>query len=167
MSERFGLFYSPKCPHCMKLIGKINENAAVKGLIDVIDIGKCSREDISHIRSVPTLQHEKTRQQFVGRKAYEQIDEMLKEHIDAFEMGFGTNTFSYVENESALCQGSTGYTYLTEEGFETGDIQTVNKSAPVRGGADSSQDMESKQNVDLEALMEARKNDIPTPVARA
>ena len=163
--ERYGLFYSPRCNHCKLLVDKIESNAHSKEAIDMINIDTIPKKAYSHLRSVPTLQNEKTRQHHIGKQAFEIVDNIIKENIDAFEMGFGTNGFSFVDNESALCQGNQGFTFLTKDGFDMPSAPGETSAEPDRVGKMTG-DKSDMQNVDLEKLIEQRRNEIPSSSQR-
>ena len=149
------LYMSPRCKHCNSLVQIINSNSELASQFNIVNIH--TQNIPPNIRTVPTVLVDKHKMA-CGRDAFTFVENERKLYLDAFEHGFGTNGFSYISNESALCENSTNFTYLTQDGFDTDHIKA--EDYQTREQASSSKKSE------LEMLMEKRKAEIPQPIKR-
>ena len=140
---------SKNCKFCQKMLGMINDEMMEQ--IEIVDV--LSSYAPPQIQSVPTiLQNRNIIKQ--GKSAFEFIESEKKLYLDAFEDGFGSNAYSFIENEEGLCSSTKPFTYINDnQKIETNEYN--NRESNV----------EQKKS-ELEILMEQRKNDIPQPIAR-
>ena len=150
MSEKKHILYmAANCNHCKKLLNMINEEMLEQ--IEIVDV--LSNYAPAQVQYVPTILQNRNIMQS-GKKAFEFIENEKKLYLDAFEDGFGTNGYSFIENDEGLCSSTKSFTYINDnQSIHTEEYNT--KEANV----------EQKKN-DLEMLMEKRKNEIPQPIAR-
>jgi hypothetical protein len=153
---KHALYFSPQCSHCNKLISVIESTAELKEQFEFVNIS--SGQPIpQQIRSVPTILIEKHKIAS-GRQAFAFVEEEKKLYLNAFEHGFG-NGFSYIESEG-LCENSSNFTYLTNEGFDMDRISADQSNYQTREQAST-----QKKN-ELESLIEQRNAEIPQALAR-
>ena len=150
------LYYSPQCNHCNKLCASINECSELNEQFEFINITEL-RQIPAQIKSVPTILIEKHKIVF-GRQAFGFVEEEKKLYLNAFEHGFGGG-FSYIESDG-LCENSSNFTYLTNEGFDTERISADQSSYQTRDQASN------ERKSELEALIEKRNAEIPQPISR-
>ena len=146
------LIVSKQCKHSQKLLQVLKGLSNVK--IKVNDISTLKQVPVE-LRSVPALIMENGKI-LHGKEAFMWIEAQASqasqtqmdnpENVNAFEFGFGTNNFSYIEGEG-LAEVNRPYTSI------------VGESAPKEM---------SHTDTRMQALMDARQQDahIPQPVQR-
>lgn len=149
------IFISTKCNFSTSLLNLMNEE--MKNMFEIVDVMKTRVPP--NIQSVPTILVDK-HQIKAGRQAFDFIQEEKKLYLNAFESGFGTNGFSYIESENSLCENTQPFTFLTQDGFQTEPIASDQSSFSTK------QQQKESQKSELEMLMEKRKQEIPQPISR-
>ena len=139
------LYFSNQCKFCKNLIAKIGESEDVANSIKMLDIQNCAVP--KGIASVPAIVDMSTSNVYVGKTAFELVETLVKKDINPFEMGFGSNTFSFVSDNRGLAQNSATFSYIGE-GQATVNTQPE-ETQSSRG-----------DSVDLEKLIEARNRDV-------
>lgn len=154
------LFYSPKCKHCNNLMNMINSNNFIKNKFTFENIHDTNHEQISNIRSVPTIfQHENSRF-LIGTKAYDYVKKELELNLNAFE---DYSTFSFISQPENALNNNSNFAFLTRDGYNVPNSIDSNLQANNNSGQSSK---EKAQNSAFEAYVEKRKNDIPQAIKR-
>ena len=157
MSSKHVLYFSERCKHCVNLINIIETVSDLKSQIDFVNV-ESGTPLPSIVKSVPTILIDKHKVA-AGRQAFAFIEEERKLYLDAFEHGFGSNQFSFIDTDG-LCEGNHTFTFLTNEGFQTERIS--NDQSPYVSRDQASQQRKSE----LEALIEKRNAEVPQPINR-
>lgn len=158
------IYISDKCPYSMKLLSMIKENGHLANMCSIHDIQKVDSIP-QGIKSVPTILDSRNKL-YCGNQAFEFISGMVpsksvsnnkpdNEMHDAFEFGFGTNAYSFL-NEDNGCHGSENFAYLSGEGFDCGN-----------SSSNSMSDNNSPQvNNEIDSLIQKRNMEVPQYVQR-
>lgn len=157
MPAKHVLYYSNRCTHCNKLLSIINNISELKEEFDLVNI-ESGTPLPSIIRSVPSILIEKNKLAS-GRQAFAFVEEERKLYLDAFEHGFGSNQYSYIDTDG-LCEGNKNFTFLTDEGFQTEHIAADQSPYVTREQASQSKKSE------LDDLIAKRNAEVPQPVNR-
>ena len=160
----YTVFYSPRCKHCVSLMKKIKEEKIPK--INAVNI---DQEVVNGIQSVPTIQSE-SGEIYVGKAAFNLI-EKLTEGIEAYEFGFGSGIYSSISQDDALCENQQQFTFLTPEGFDMDYTGAGSRGMSAQNpnqnpNQNEMSDKATKQNEELDKLIEARKRELPVPKQR-
>ena len=150
------IFYSQKCNHCVKLLNIIQSNNQLKGTFILENIHDSKNNLMNTIKSVPTIFSQKTKQLYIGKKAFDFVENELNLNLNAFE---DYSSFSYIENAESASNSGSSFAYLLGDGYDVPNSNQVNNSQ-------NSNSKEKKQNDAYEAFMEKRKLDIPAPLKR-
>ena len=151
------IFYSQKCNHCVKLLNIIQSNNQLKGTFILENIHDSKNNLMNTIKSVPTIFSQKTKQLYIGKKAFDFVENELNLNLNAFE---DYSSFSYIENPDSGSNNGVNFAYLLGDGY---DVPNSNQKDSSQTNQNSK---EKKQNDEYEEFMEKRKLDMPTPFKR-
>jgi hypothetical protein len=133
-----------------------------EGKIPNMNAVNIDEQRVNGIKSVPTIQSE-SGEIYVGKAAFDMIEKMTQ-GIEAYEFGFGSGIYSSISEDNALCENQQQFTFLTPEGFNT-EYTGAGSGGMTDGNAQQKNeisDKASKQNDELDKLIEARKHDLPS-----
>jgi hypothetical protein len=124
---------------------------------------------VNGIKSVPTIRSE-SGEIYVGKAAFNLIEKMTQ-GIDAYEFGFGSGIYSSISQDDALCENQQQFTFLTPDGFDmdytgAGSRGMTTGNQNPNANQNEMSDKATKQNDELDKLIEARKRDLPAPHQR-
>ena len=150
----YTLFVSSKCKYSKEALEIIKKHNEMMEKYEIVDIDSLM-ELPSYLKSVPTLLINRERV-IMGNELHKYLKEESEKYLSAaFDQGFGVNNFSFIGGDG-LASGSTDFSYINEnQRIETQEIPSNNKGS--NGGAGDPR---------LEALIEARKNEIPNGIQR-
>lgn len=139
------LYYSNNCRYCRKILAALKELPALMKTVNMIDIMKENHPD--NVRVVPCLILDNNNM-IQGRQVFEWLEKEKKKTIEAYEFGFGNDSFSFI--------GSSGHAENIRNYTELSDTQSQTQE---QGSSSSGNSM-------IDRMIEQRNKDIPQFIKR-
>ena len=162
MSDIF--YYSNKSKPCTVILQQLETMPHIRSKFQYVSIDQTQPRH--PIRSVPAVIVEG--QKMEGKQVFEWLEkEKHNNTLPPFEVGFGTNNFTSIHNDSAAAENNHNFTYIDSSDEllhgTTGEQPRQNPQNEAKSGGKTQKIKDSA----LDDLISARKMDIPIPRGRA